>query len=335
MSRMSVLLIVAVIVFVCLQPVQAQKPLQVTVDANSVWIQAGRSPVLQYRYGDVTFKPYVKELFTPVGLNLLLDSPSDHVHHRGLMFAVGVDGVNFWEETPTSGRQSQRGDATSVMIAAHGGGPGAGFCVTPAWVNAAARQSELSEVRTIEVCRAEKLGATMVTWRSDLAVPKNKQSVTVAGSHYYGLGMRFVRSMDGGEFFNADGTEGTIFRGEEKLVQSDWCAYTAAVDGKPVTVAMFGHPANLRHPTTWFMMAKPFAYLSATLALHEKPLTISLGKPLSLRYAVVAWDGRVDKGRVNDAYRWFTNDYSPAIAGGSQMTMGKFQSPEGAEQNGK
>ena len=86
--------------------------------------------------------------------------------------------------------------------------------------------------------------------------------MTLSGSHYFGLGMRFVRSMDGGEFFNADGKEGTIFRGEERLVRSNWCAYTAAIDGKPVTVAMLGHPDNPRHPTTWFTMAKPFAYLS-------------------------------------------------------------------------
>ena len=65
-----------------------QPPLQVTVDANSIWIQAGKSPVLQYRYGDVPFKPYIKELYTPGGLNILLDAPPDHLHHHGLMFAL-------------------------------------------------------------------------------------------------------------------------------------------------------------------------------------------------------------------------------------------------------
>ena len=120
--------------------------------------------------------------------------------------------------------------------------------------------------------------------------------------------------MDGGEFFNADGKEGAIFRGEERLVQSDWCAYAATVDGKPVTVAMFGHPANPRHPTTWFTMASPFAYLSATLNLHEQPLVVSAGQPLTLRYAVVAWDGRVGTEQIGSVYRWFVNDYSQPSA---------------------
>jgi len=310
---MIALSVAAVVVFAGSPAAWAEPPLQVTVDANSIRIEAGKSPVLQYRYGDVPFKPYVKELFTPGGLNVLLDAPSDHLHHHALMFAVAVDALNFWEETPNAGRQVQHGDATSVVFAEHGGGPSAGFRVTPAWVDATGGKGELGEMRTVEVCRVDRLGATVVTWRSDLAVPKSKPSMVLSGSHYFGLGMRFVRAMDGGEFFNAAGKEGTVFRGEEKLVQADWCAYAAAIDGKPVTVAMLGHPRNPRHPTTWFTMAKPFAYLSATLNLHEKPLTVQAGERLVLQYAVVAWDGTVDRDRISQAYQWFVGDYSPAV----------------------
>jgi hypothetical protein len=289
----------------------ADRPLAVTVDANSIVIHAASTPLLKYHYGDVPFKPYVKELFTPSGLNVLLDAPPDHLHHHALMYAVAVDGINFWEETPTAGRQAD-GPLPQVVIAQHGGGPSAGFIVGPVWLDATGRKGELTERRTIEVCQTTRLGATVVVWRSDLGVPKTKQSVTLSGSHYFGLGMRFVHAMDAGEFFNADGKEGTIFRGEERLVQSSWCAYTAAINGKPVTVAMLGHPDNPRHPTTWFTMARPFAYLSATLNLHEKPLTLSAGERLVLRYAVVAWDGKADKDRVNQAYQWFVGDYSQA-----------------------
>ncbi len=289
---------------------QGQQPLQVTVDANSIWIRAGRSPVLQYRYGDVPLKPYVKELYTPAGLNVLLDAPPDHLHHHGLMFAVAVDGLNFWEETSTAGRQAP-GPFPQVMIAQHGGAPSAGFIVGLHWLDAAGRKGELGERRTIDVCRIGGMQANVVVWRSDLAVPKNKQSVTLSGSHYFGLGMRFARAMDGGEFLNADGKEGTIFRGEERLVPSDWCAYTAALEGKPVTVAMLGHPGNPRHPTTWFTMARPFAYVSATLNLHEKPLSLQAGQRLMLQYAIVVWDGRADRGQISRAYEWFTTDYAP------------------------
>jgi hypothetical protein len=118
--------------------------------------------------------------------------------------------------------------------------------------------------------------------------------------------MRFIKSMDKvGRHRNADGKPGTVFRGDERLVRSTWCAYTADANGKLVTVAMFGHPDNPRHPATWFTMTKPFAYLSATMKLHEEPLKIVSGKPLVLRYAVALWDGRVKTDQINQLYkRW-------------------------------
>ncbi len=316
MGKMNVRSVVALVTMLILSTgslmAQAVQPLQVTVDANSIWIQAGKSPVVQYRYGDVPFKPYVEELYTPSGLNVLLDAPPDHLHHHGLMFAVAVDGVNFWEETATAGRQETQGPLVTILHDRDGGGPSAGFCVGPAWVKTTpnSRLTYFYEARTIKACQVGKLGATVITWQSELYDALSRRAPRVlSGSHYFGLGMRFVRSMDGGAFLNADGKEGTVFRGEERLVQSNWCAYTAAVDGKPVTVAMLGHPDNPRHPTTWFTMAKPFAYLSGTLNLHEEPLSIGVGKQLLLRYAVIVWDGRVGKDRIDEAYHWFTSEY--------------------------
>src|SRR5690606_22625381 len=58
-----------------------------------------------YRWAGVPFKPYVRELTTPSGTNVIRDAPADHLHHHGLMFAVTVDGVNFWEEAASSGVQ--------------------------------------------------------------------------------------------------------------------------------------------------------------------------------------------------------------------------------------
>jgi hypothetical protein len=135
-------------------------------------------------------------------------------------------------------------------------------------------------------------------------VPTGKASVTLTGSHYFGLGLRFIRSMDAvGEFRNADKKPGAVYRGEERLVRSNWCAYTAPVEGTVVTVAMFDHPDNPRHPATWFMMAKPFAYLSATLGLHETPIEIAAGEPLILRYGVVLWDRAAESDEIDSLYQ--------------------------------
>ncbi len=284
----------------------SDQSLQLTTDANSVWILDGKAPILQYRYNDVPFKPYMRELYTPKGVNFLLDAPSDHLHHHALMYAVAVDGVNFWEETPGSGYQVHD-KLDNVRVYSRGGATYAEFGEKVRWMPSRDGPSSVLENRQVRVCRIPSVNATIVTWRSALGAP---QDVTLSGSHYFGLGLRFVRSMDGSEFFNADGKEGTVFRGEERLVQSNWCAYMAAVDGKPVTVAMFGHPANPR-PTTWFTMAKPFAYLSATLNLHAEPLVVHAGKTFGVQYAVAAWDGKVGPEQIDAVYRWFVGKYSP------------------------
>ena len=60
---------------------------------------------LRLRLAPDQIKPYVRELAPLRGDNILRDSPFDHKHHHGLMFAIRVNGVNFWEETPGCGHE--------------------------------------------------------------------------------------------------------------------------------------------------------------------------------------------------------------------------------------
>jgi len=230
----------------------AKNPMRITTEENIISVHTGDSVLLRYHYRDVPFKPYVQQLFSPRGVNVLRDAPADHLHHHALMFAVAVDGVDFWGEQQAPGRQAHR-CFTDTRIDKHVDVPLAGFTERLDWVNPRSQELLLKEHRTIEVCQLSDFKATLLSWQSSLAVPSGKESVTLSGSHYFGLGMRFLKSMDtGGQFRNAEGKTGDVVRGDERLVQARWCAYTAEANGKPVTVAMFGHPDNLRHPTQWF-----------------------------------------------------------------------------------
>ncbi len=282
-----------------------QPPWEVTVDANSVTIHTGNASLSKYRFGDVSFKPYIKQLFTPGGVNVLLDSPPDHVHHHGLMFACDVNGVDFWGETAGQSPLGKQWHQRIRDVAVDG--PQccrwACFAEDIGWFSQDDGESMLSERRIVTAGRAGQPAATVLTWTCELAVPAGKKSVLLSGAHYHGLGMRFIRSMDAdGEFRNPDRDPGVIFRGEERLLCSRWCAYTAKADGKLVTVAMFDHLDNPRYPATWFTMAKPFAYLSATMRLHEEPLEVLAGKPLVLHYGVALWDGRIEMAQIDELY---------------------------------
>jgi hypothetical protein len=285
---------------------------QIVVDANSLAVREGSGTLLRYHHSDVPFKPYVKELLTPGGVNVLLDAPPDHLHHHALMFACAVNNVDFWGEAVGSaeghfdrlpGRQ-QHLRFDDVAVVGPVGHRWSHYSETLRWVSQPNSEPLLAEQRTITAGRVGSPEVTFLTWESRLSVPQGKDSVVLSGSHYHGLGLRFLRSMDAtGEFRNPENAPGVIFRGEERLTRSRWCAYTAQADGRTVTVAMFDHPDNPRHPATWFTMAKPFAYLSATLRLHEEPLRLFSGTPLTLRYGVALWDGRPETAQIDELCR--------------------------------
>ncbi len=283
--------------------VSAEDPLRVTVESDAASIYEGQRVLLRYRYDNVPFKPCVQQLFSPQGVNILRDSPADHQHHHALMFAVAVDGVNFWEEQKEPGRQMHRRFG-EVKIGKSVDEPRAGFTEQLDWINPRSKELLLKEDRTVEIRRMSGVDVTLLSWQSNLAVPPGKDSVVLAGSHYFGLGMRFVESMDvKGQFRNAEGKTGEVVRGDERLTPANWCAYSAEANGKPVTVAMFGHPDNVRGPASWFTMTKPFAYLSATMNLHKEPLKVVSDKPLVLRYAVALWDGPVADEQISRIYQ--------------------------------
>lgn len=332
-GRNSLLVIFGLLLLICPDISFAQNTLQVKTDEPFVTISAGDRMLLRYRYTNVPFKPYVQELFSPDGVNILRDAPFDHLHHHALMFAVKVDGVNFWEETPTAGKQMHQSLPnvnTDTTTDIENGIPNemchASFTEKVDWIKPGSKELLLKEQRTIEVRQGTDIGATLLTWQSKFKLPEGKTSATITGSHYHGLGMRFVQSMDKvGQHFNAAGKQGTVFRGDERLVRAKWCAYTATANGKPVTVAIFDDPKNLRHPATWFTMTKSFAYLSATLNYHKEPLKVIQGNLITLRYAVAVWDGKVKKEKIDKLYRqWSTQ---PPDAAPSCVTEAAAKQP--------
>ncbi len=219
------------------------------------------------------------------------------------MYALAVDGVNFWEEhLPNSGRQLHKALPELKAVAVDGSSR-AKLVEELEWVGPGSEKPLLIEQRIIEVFRRTDLDATLIGWRCCLQTPPGKDAAVITGNHYYGLGMRFLVSMDtGGRFFNADDSPGEDVNGQ-RLTGVKWCAYTAKANGKPVTVAIFDHPFNLRRPAKMFSMTTPFAYLSATLNAWKEPITLKADQPLDLRYGVALWDGEVDKARVEKMYR--------------------------------
>lgn len=272
----------------------------ISIEKDKLTLSCDGKTGLVYSYRSLPAKPYVKELRTPGGVNILRDAPYDHLHHHSLMFAVKVDDTNFWEERNEFGLQLHK-SFRNVDVSSEGQNSSAVFTDIIDWTSFDGQKVILKENRNISLAQSD--GANVLTWQTVLKTSEGVEQVKIGGSHYFGLGMRFVKSMDNnGTFINAAGKEGEALRETHRLVLAKWCAYQSAVDGKPVTVAMFDHPKNFRS-VTWFTMLKPFSYLSATLRYHEKPFVLKAKEELNLKYGVVVWDGKQSKEVIEKAYQ--------------------------------
>ena len=98
-------------------------------------VESGAREVLRYRRGDVRFKPYVKSLVTPKGVNVLLDAPADHLHHHGLMLAIGVGAVDFWSELHTDAPGAQLERSTELLSDSRDGRSEVGLIQKLDWVD--------------------------------------------------------------------------------------------------------------------------------------------------------------------------------------------------------
>lgn len=271
-------------------------------DGKTISVQLDDTKAIVYRHGEVPAKPYVAELRTPGGVQVLRDAPADHLHHHGLMLAFGVDGVDFWAEGPRNGRQ-ENVELGGVEGTSVNGCLSAELSQKLAWKEPSEPKTLLFEQRSIRLDQPAGRNYRLLTWSSRLVPPEGKDKAVLGGSHYFGLGLRFVAAFDGGTFFNSAGDLGEMVRGEERLGAARWCAATATVDGRNVTVAMFDHPDNPRHPARFFTMAKPFAYLSATLNLWKEPLEVAADRPLVLRYGVLVAAGKLTAEAIETIYK--------------------------------
>ncbi len=252
-------------------------------------------PMLVYVFGTNQFKPYVRELYAFNGVNVLQDAPPGHLHHHGLMYAIKVNGTNFWEETPVAGYERPGQELRRTVGRDKSGRPKAEFTQAIYWVTPdhanlpnPAPVALVVEQRTIRVTADESNGEVALEWRGDFAVGPAASKVTLGGAAYHGLGLRFPESFD--KVALHQNSEGLPYTAEQKwdVTPAKWASVSGTVAGRNLMVALFSDPAN-RNPPKYFSMINDFAYLSATQGLDTTPIEYSAGDKFSLRYLLTVY----------------------------------------------
>jgi hypothetical protein len=238
----------------------------------------GRS-LLVYSFGGQQFKPYVKELRTLRGANLLLDAPADHLHHHGLMYAIRIDGTNFWEEAKDAGRQEHR-----RMLEVRSDDTSARFRELLDWRSAGSDRPILTEERELILTVDEPADEVALRWRGRFTV--GTAPVKLHGSAYNGLGLRLPPSWDRTALHR--NSENAAYTEEQKwdVTRARWAVVSQSKGDERGTVVLFGSPQNAG-ATSFFSMLNPFAYLSATQSLDLKPMEYGPGEKFEIDYLVL------------------------------------------------
>jgi len=276
---------------------------------SELTILYNHQPILVYAFSASHPKPYIKQLHTMSGWNVLTDAPADHSHHHGVMYGVQVNGHNFWQEPPDAGIQQSVRIQGRRAVTRKNGVAEAGFIHVINWVAADDRgstdgQKALLQERRRITARVDPVNLEVaVEWQATFVV--GSRNVVLTGDNYNGLGVRPAREFD--LMAVHSNSEQTLeLRGtEQNLSRAQWSAITLKRPSRQATVALFGDPVNTRGPSVFFTMNNPFAYISATQALDKTPLEYAAGAAFDLNFLVTTYDAVKSAMYLNDrAGQW-------------------------------
>lgn len=259
--------------------------------ATNQWIvRHGRQTVLVYAFDPRQAKPYVREFAPLGGPNLLRDAPFDHLHHHGLMYAIKVNGLNFWEEVAGNGvervvatQTANAGDAAVLHQTIHWLAP------QDAFVADTAPLALLVEHRTLTL-RADAANKELaLEWKAEFEIGGKTNEIQLGGNSYHGLGMRFAKGLDALAKHSYAGRPPDLSANRQEVSPTPWAAVSFASPGAPATIALVPHPANEHGDGKMFAMLTPFAYLSATQGLDKTPLLHRSGGRFTVRYLVLLY----------------------------------------------
>ena len=286
----------------------AADALRATRSGDAVRIESRGHEVLTYRTIPTDFPPgrpdltpefrrgaYIHPVLTPSGVPVTDDYPSDHRHHHGIWFAWS-QAVFEGRKTDTWNMGERKGTVEFVGLDSvwSGAGP-AGFRSRHRQVDltAGVPRQMLDEVWNVRVLNlggpGDVNGHVFDVDVTDACA--GDSAVRLPLYRYGGIGVRGNGAWNGTNRMHFLNSEGVTNRanGDRAETIGRWAYLGGLVDGRWGGVAVLGHPANVHapqpqriHPTEPFLSMAP---------QQAGEVSIAPGKPLRLRYRLVALDG--------------------------------------------
>jgi len=284
-----------------------------TQRGSLAWSYRGRT-LLTYAFGTNLFKPYVRELSTLDGQNILRDAPPDHPHHHGLMYALRVNGVNYWEESGHPGQQHHARWIDHGTGHARDGLPQARFTELLLWVPEAGttgtgkrRDAVLVERRTLVLTVDEAGREVALAWHAEFEPGPRTNRVHLDGADYNGLGFRLPAAWDlAARHGNSDDAPYPT-HGVRDVFPARWASVAQPGPGQGAQIVLCDLPRKHAGSPRFFAMTRPFAYLSVTQGVDRTPLDYRSGDRFELDYLVLVYPAARTKAQIEARYqRWAT-----------------------------
>lgn len=265
--------------------------MQVTQHDHQIEFREGDALAGVYQLQD-PFKPHFNELRTPAGHSVTMVSPGDHRHHKGLMFALKCDDLNFWEEEPGSGHCGIQEIRETKLLEN-------GFEQELLWREESGELQTYHETRTITSQHDPTNNGFVWTWGTKRTALRDHRLVKSGWTlkledgrqiNYHGLGIRLPWMWAYG-----DGKMGSLVAGEDALTDLE------ASGRHDASLSMWGIIDGIwqrtearvtisqPHGFAWFALRSGFAYLSTGPTIEEE-LEVPTGQTFTESYTVLIQD---------------------------------------------
>lgn len=291
-------------------------------EGSSLALLHGDQTVWQWNYSADLAKPYFDPLALPGGGNLTWISPPDHVWHYGLWFSWKyINGVNYWEINPKSGKPdgTTRLRNTKILCTDKAG---AEIQFDLEFHPAAGGDPVLKETvhLSIETPRAD--GSYTIDWHQltsapahlDVTLDRTPPAGQPGGKDwggYGGLSFRGAKDLADVTILDSEGRRDMAAHRN----RARWIDTSGTIHGKQTGVTFFDHPANPGHPNLSYVALTPlkhgpFTYMNPAL-LHDAPITLHKGESLTLRYHILIHPGPAQPKELDAEFEKFTRSSRP------------------------
>jgi hypothetical protein len=296
--------------------------LAATAFAGPVWKQDGNRSIeltgengtlVRFVLDGAPRDPHFEILATSDGRNTVWVAPPDHVWHYGLWFSWKyINGVNFWETDPKTGKQQGRNEVLDAVIESR-----------PDAAATTIRYRELSypdpngpavleDTVVIEIERPNDPLGTQVTWSittkalADVTLDRTPLPGEPGGRDWGGYA---GFSWRGAKEFTEIACTDSDSRSDMQIHRhhARWLNITGTLQGKPAGLTILDHPGNPRQPASWYLChnAKlPFWFANPAMLQH-KALPMKKGESIRHAYRIILHDGGWRNAECNQAMERF------------------------------